>query len=132
MYTKILSSLFILFMTLPLQANPVEALRSIIGFGTFQGVAESGEKCSLEIYRMGNGSVRVFVFNPRVNKFEFGEDASYELLENGIRISAPTSYEDNARINNSLVLDGRIVGVEREFCTYRCWVSMRPCILNGY
>ncbi|HLW56361.1 MAG TPA: hypothetical protein VKY27_03195 [Bacteriovoracaceae bacterium] len=129
MSMKLLFSLFILMVTTTVYSNPVESLRSLIGYGTYQGVTESGERCSLEIDRLKNG-VRIFLFNPRVNRFEFGEEDHYELLENGIKISAPPEYEDNARITNRFVLSGRVVGIEREFCTYKCWVSMRPCILD--
>lgn len=126
---KILLSLFIFTLNSTLYANPIESLRSLIGYGTYQGLTESGERCSLEIDRLRNG-VRIFLFNPRVNRFEFSQEDHYELLENGIKISGQPVYEDNARITNSFVLSGRVVGIEREFCTYKCWVSMRPCILD--
>lgn len=132
MYMKSLLSLFILITSFHLQADPIQELRSLIGFGTFKGRAESGENCSLEIDRLANGKVQIYLFNPRVNRFEFSSADHYEVLAQGIRISAPTVYEDNARITETFILDGRIAGIEREFCTYKCWVSMRPCVLDPY
>lgn len=123
----ILSTL--LLITSQLYASPIEALGSSLGFGTFDGQTESGEKCSVEIDKLSSGAVRIYLFNPRVHKFEFQESDSFEESENGLKISAPTFEEDGAHITNSFIVKGKIVGIEREFCTYKCWTSMRPCIL---
>jgi len=120
---------FFLLISFQLQASPADALRSVLGFGTFNGQTESGERCSVEIDRFVSGKVRIFLFNPRVNQFEFTDEDSYELSDKGIRISSPTIFEDNAEITNTFVVDGNIVGIERTFCTYKCWISMRPCFL---
>ncbi|MFA5583354.1 MAG: hypothetical protein WDA09_03990 [Bacteriovoracaceae bacterium] len=121
--------IFFFFISFHLQASPADALQRVLGFETFDGQTESGERCSVEIDRFVSGKVRIFLFNPRVNQFEFTDEDSYEVSENGIRISNPTIYEDNAEITNTFVVDGNIVGIERTFCTYKCWISMRPCLL---
>lgn len=123
----ILSLLFFLSQTVG--ASPIQALGNHLGFGTFSGQTESGEKCSVEIDKLASGKVRIFLFTPRVNKFEFSEEDVFETSENSLRISAPTYYEDNAQITNTFVVNGKEVGIEREFCTYKCWTSMRPCLL---
>lgn len=132
MYMKTLLSLFILLASLHLQADAIQELRGLINYGTYKGRTESGENCTLEIDRLSNGNVQIYLFNPRVNRFEFGRDDHFEVTADGIKISSPTVFEDNARITESFILDGKIVGIEREFCTYKCWVSMRPCIIDRY
>lgn len=126
---KTLTFLFILISSGLLHASSIDALRSVLGHGVFQGQTESGEKCSVEIDQLSSHRVRIYLLNPRIQQFEFGHEDEFERLDKGVRISSPSIYEDNARITNRFVVDGRVVGIEREFCTYKCWISMRPCIL---
>lgn len=115
-----------------IHASPLVAIEKSIGYGTFSGQIESGEKCSVEIDKVSASKIRLFIFNPRVSRLEITLDDHLVYLEDAVRISKPVVEENGARIINTLVIKGREVGIERTFCTYKCWVSMTPCFLDYY
>lgn len=113
-------------------ANPLAAIESLLGQGVYSGYVENGDKCSVEVFKVSSQMMRIFVFNPRVNRIEINLNDELEYTQDGVRISKPVVVEeDGAKITRTLVIAGRVVGIEREFCTDKCWTSMTPCSLSN-
>lgn len=126
---KTILYLLVITFSFHLYAGPIESLLEVLDVGTHEGRTDDGGRCSVEINKIGTSKIRVYLTNPRIFQFEFDDQASVEATSQVLRISGPTIYEDNAEITTTLVVDGKSVGFERKFCTYKCWVSIRPCLL---
>lgn len=108
----------------------ISSLGEVVGFGKFEGQTDDGGRCSVEIDKVGTNKARVYLSNPRIFKFEFDDNAPTEMTSQILRISGPTISEGNGQVTTTLVVEhGRSIGFERKFCTTKCWVSMRPCVL---
>ena len=108
----------------------IRSLDEVVGFGKHEGQTDDGGRCSVEIDKVGTSKARVYLSNPRIFQFEFDDNAPVEMTSQILRISGPTLNEGNGKVTTTLVVEnGRSVGFERKFCTTKCWVSIRPCVL---
>ncbi len=117
--------------SLSARASAVRELALHLRAQEYQGTNRLREKCTVDVFPRSGGDMLVQLFNPRRHQFLVRASYPFESVTGFLRVQGPWEPSESGRVALALVIEGRDVRLEREFCGQaRCWVSDVNCTLE--
>lgn len=128
---RTLAYLLLFIISFSARASAVRELTRHLRPQEYQGTNRLREKCIVDIFPRTGGDMLVQLFNPRRHQFLVKASYPFESVTGFLRVQGPWEPSESGRVAQALVIEGRDVRLERDFCGQaRCWVSDVNCTLE--